>query len=176
MKQLGTDISIRPFSDASRFEYIQGNFDSWCVCYFSSNKNGTVQSSYKSHTDEEMLTALQVLADTSGADRVYGDVKQIYDYVNKNFDESIYGVIDDILAHYEFDSEEDYLYIGKLFFWFYLAMISEENKANTQLGKKIKFLAIHQILIEGYTPSKAANFSKGASAKMLIAKCASYGI
>ena len=175
MIQLGTNISIRPFSDASRFLYIQGNFDSWCVCYFSSNKNGKGQSSYTSHTDEETLTALQLLADTFGSRKIYDDIRQIYDKVNEKFDESIYAVIDDILLNYETDSDEGNLSIGKLLFWFYLAMISEENKANTQLGKKIKLLAIHQVLIEEYTPAMASDFSKGKTAKMLVAECANYG-
>ena len=43
----------------------------------------------------------------------------------------------------------------------YLGMVAEEKKANTRLGKRIKRLGVHQVLVEGIDPKDAANFSRG---------------
>jgi len=50
-------------------------------------------------------------------------------------------------------------------------MVAEENKINTKLGKKIKRLGIHQILIEDINPNVAANFSKGMNWKKIETEC-----
>lgn len=49
----------------------------------------------------------------------------------------------------------------------YAGMIAEENKANAILKKRIKRLAIHQILIDGVSPEEAVVFSKGKKWKDL---------
>ena len=48
-----------------------------------------------------------------------------------------------------------------LFSILYMAMISEEKKRNTKLGKRIKRLGVHKLLIEGKDIYEAANFMKG---------------
>lgn len=54
-------------------------------------------------------------------------------------------------------------------------MIAEENKANTQLGKRIKRLGIHQLLKEKFTVEEAAKFSYGKKANILKDECQSRG-
>ena len=49
----------------------------------------------------------------------------------------------------------------------YSGMIAEENKENKILKKRIKRLGIHQVLIDGISPEKAAVFSKGKKWKEL---------
>jgi hypothetical protein len=46
-------------------------------------------------------------------------------------------------------------------------MIAEENKENAILGKRIKRLGMHQVLIENMKPEEAAVFSKGKKWKEL---------
>ena len=41
-----------------------------------------------------------------------------------------------------------------------MGMITEENKRNTRLGKRIKRLGMHQVLIEEIQPAIAVNFSR----------------
>jgi hypothetical protein len=50
-------------------------------------------------------------------------------------------------------------------------MVAEENKTNTKLGKKIKRLGVHQILIENMKPEIAANFSKGMKWQEISNEC-----
>ena len=56
-----------------------------------------------------------------------------------------------------------------------MAMIAEENKANTKLGKKIKRLGVHQILIENITPNISANYSKGMKWREIEKECKERG-
>lgn len=56
-----------------------------------------------------------------------------------------------------------------------MGMIAEENKENTQLGKQIKRLGVHQVLIEKMGCNEAANFSKGIRWRQIDAICSSKG-
>ena len=55
-------------------------------------------------------------------------------------------------------------------------MIAEENKKNAILGKKIKGLAMYQIMIENFSAKEAANYSKGKKAFELLKECNAIGI
>ena len=50
---------------------------------------------------------------------------------------------------------------SKYFLFVYYAMVAEENKKGSKLGKRIKLLGVYQVLIEGMNPLEASNFSKG---------------
>ena len=63
----------------------------------------------------------------------------------------------------------------RLFTTLYLTMIAEENKARAVLGKRIKRLGVHLVLMEGRTPEEAAAFPTGKKAAELSALCQSYG-
>jgi len=51
-------------------------------------------------------------------------------------------------------------------------MISEENKANTRLGKRIKRLGVHKLLIENQPVYEAANFMRGMDWRTIDRLCA----
>lgn len=53
----------------------------------------------------------------------------------------------------------------------YLAMIAEENKKFTKLGKRVKRLGLHQVLFDGLLPIEAANYSKGKRWQELSKDC-----
>ena len=57
--------------------------------------------------------------------------------------------------------EQDVLEIDVMFSILYLAMISEENKENSKLGKRIKRLGIYSLLKENKTIEESATFMKG---------------
>jgi hypothetical protein len=73
------------------------------------------------------------------------------------------------------DYQEDRQKVEILFTILYAAFISEENKATTKLGKRIKFLGIHQILIEGISPEIAAHFSRGMPWQNISELCKNRG-
>lgn len=161
-------IVIRPFIDGSRLEYVTGRIDQWCVRYQSLNGSARI------HFDVEMLAEVAAMGERFGAVKVYADFCGIYELVTPEFNDGIYHIIDSIVPEYQVDAEQTLDY-AKLYLWFYMAMIAEENKANTKLGKKIKRLAVHQILLENSPPMQAAYFSKGKSANLLISICSNYG-
>ena len=57
----------------------------------------------------------------------------------------------------------------------YAAMVAEENKQFTRLGKRIKRLGVHQLLKEGLSPKEAANWSRGKAWRDLAAECEKRG-
>ena len=52
------------------------------------------------------------------------------------------------------------MYYKSIFSILYLAMISEENKKNTKLGKRIKRLGIYSLLKENKSVEESATFMK----------------
>lgn len=67
---------------------------------------------------------------------------------------------------------KDYEY---LLAYFVAAMIAEENIATTRLGKRIKLLGLHQVLIEGMRIEDAADFSKGLPWRVIHEECVRRG-
>ena len=57
----------------------------------------------------------------------------------------------------------------------YAGMIAEERKAYTKLGKRVKRLGIHQVILEGMAPTRAANFSRGKAWREIAALCTERG-
>lgn len=76
----------------------------------------------------------------------------------KNVKEEILTYITQIANEYE---EQDVIEIDIMYSILYLAMISEENKENSKLGKRIKRLGIYSLLKENRTIKESATFMKG---------------
>jgi hypothetical protein len=57
----------------------------------------------------------------------------------------------------------------------YMGMVAEEAKTGTRLGKRIKRLGVHQVLLERLEPEMAANFSRGKPWYELAYLCQSKG-
>lgn len=54
-------------------------------------------------------------------------------------------------------------------------MIAEERKAGTRLGKRIKRLGIHMLLIENIPVREAANFMRGMGWRDIARLCEERG-
>lgn len=54
-------------------------------------------------------------------------------------------------------------------------MISEEQKENTRLGKKIKYLGIHVLLKENKDIEETVNFRHGMGWRDILALCVARG-
>ena len=81
----------------------------------------------------------------------------IYELTGKQVDANSLRRISEIASGYS----QDALQIDIIFSILYMAMIAEEQKKNTRLGKRIKRLGIYALLIENKTISEAANFMRG---------------
>jgi len=67
------------------------------------------------------------------------------------------------------------LTVDVIFSIIYMAMISEEQKAYTKLGKRIKRLGIHKLLVDGVPVNKAANFMRGMKWREIDEICSELG-
>lgn len=140
---------IKTFSDGSFLEYDAGRFDPWCVYL-------TRKGSRWPPRDVDYFNQLKALAEKYGSRRVYDDFVRIYDLVGKEKRDADLAAVSQIAAGYG----EDALEVDIIFSVLYLAMIAEENKKNSRLGKRIKRLGVHQLLMEGQSVGCAANFMR----------------
>lgn len=142
---------IKDFPDGAFLEYDRGQFDDWCV--YMNQPNGL----RRAPLDRDYFNQLQNFAGQYGVNRIYNDYVQVYNLVGKTVDDSDLDKITNIALNYG----DDALELDKIFSILYMAMIAEERKAFTKLGKRIKRLGIHKLLIEGCTVQESANFMKG---------------
>lgn len=146
MKQI-----TKKFKDGAFLEYDEGSFDAWCVYFTDSN------GIRKPPRDIDYFSDLISLANIYGADKVYRDFSTIYDMTDKQVSDEVLSEISRIAISYGADS----LSVDKIFSILHMAMVAEEQKENTRLGKRIKRLGIHKLLLEGASVTDAANFMRG---------------
>ncbi|NLN66372.1 MAG: hypothetical protein GX144_13400 [Clostridiaceae bacterium] len=156
---------IKVFSDGSFLEYDRGKFDDWCV-YFT-NTNGL----RKPPRDVDYFEQLLHLSQKYGAEGIYSDYVKVYELTGKQVLESSLNSISIISEKYP----EDVISVDIVFSILYMAMIAEEQKQYTRLGKRIKRLGIHMLLIEKSSVHEAANFMKGMGWREIAALCEKRG-
>lgn len=156
---------IKDFSDGSFLEYDRGQFDDWCV--YMNFSDGT----RRPPRDSDYFNQLVGYADKYGVDRVYQDYVRVYELVGKAVDNEELSKITDIAKTYG----EDFLEMDKMLSILYMAMIAEERKKNTRLGKRIKRLGVHKLLLEGNSVVEAANFMRGMKWPQIDALCKERG-
>jgi len=156
---------IKDFSDGAFLEYDRGQFDDWCV--YMNSPNGT----RRPPLDKDYFSQLQQFSAQYGVDRIYGDYVKVYNLVGKAVDNADLVEVTNIASGYGSDALE----LDKIFSILYMAMIAEERKAYTKLGKRIKRLGIHKLLIEGRSVQESANFMRGMGWRDIDALCKERG-
>lgn len=141
---------IKQFGDGSFLEYDRGKFDEWCV--YLTRGNGAPYAP----KDKDYFKQLQQYAREYGTKRIYGDYVKVYALVGKSVKREDLDYITSISQGYAKDAVE----IDILYSTLYMAMIAEERKKNTYLGKRIKRLGIHVLLMEGKDVNYAADFMR----------------
>lgn len=159
------NFKILTFEDNTQLKYEQGNFDEWCVYYYDEN------GKKRALRDVEYFRQLKWLSLKFGAERIYKDYVQIYNNTHKEIEPQTVDLISAIASQYE-DSK---LEVKKVFSELYMTMISEENKKNTKLGKRIKRLGVYVLLLEGKNEQEAANFLRGLGAEEISQMCITRG-
>ncbi len=152
---------IKKFSDNSFLEYDTGKFDDWCIYLTRPDK-----PRYAPH-DIEYFTFLSDLSKIYSGKTIYDDFIIIYNAVSKKLNREILNKISALSALYGNNS----LYFDIWLTTIYAGMVAEENKLFTKLGKRVKRLGIHQVLIEGIPPGTASDFSRGKSWEVIDALC-----
>ena len=140
---------IKTFSNGSYLEYARGQFDDWCVYYVSA-------SGRKPPHDIDYFTKIREYRDAYGVEKVYDDFVYVYDRTSKAIDDGVLASITELASTYNDAIEADVLFTT-----LYMAMVAEENKRNTRLGKRIKRLGIYKVLIEDSPIHEAANIMRG---------------
>lgn len=156
---------IKRFSDGSFIEYDEGNFDKWCVYYNFSTGGRTPPK------DTDYFEQLRVFARRYGAQRIYDDFVRVYDMTGKQLDPNVLERITDLSLSYGRDA----LAVDVIFSILYVAMISEEKVVYTRLGKRIKRLGVHLLLLENESVSYAANIMRGKKWYEIDADCKERG-
>jgi hypothetical protein len=142
---------LNSFSSGGFIEFDSGCFDDWCVFV---SKPGTKRFA---PSDVEYFRRLKEIGEKSGPQKIYDDFVVIYNRTSKNIDPKVFDLIFSLSKFYNEDSQE----MEQWFSVLYAGMIAEENKDGAILKKRIKRLGVHQVLIDGIAPNKAAVFSKG---------------
>lgn len=157
---------IKTFNDGSYLEYDRGSFDDWCVYLTKPDGNR------KPPRDMDYFNQLKELARKYGVEKVYWDYVEVYKITGKEVHNSELNVITEIAETY---APEDILLVDTIFSILYMAMIAEERKRNTRLGKRIKRLGIHKLLLENCSVPEAANFMRGMGWRDIDALCRERG-
>ena len=158
-------MAIKTFQDGSFVEFKHGEFDDWCVFYTNSS------SVRKAPKDKEYFTALQKLADEFTIDKVYGDFVKVFDWTGKKVDDTVLANITKLADSYG----KSALSADVIFTVLYMAMIAEENKKYSKVGKRIKRLGVHTLLVENLPVDKAADFMRGMNWREIDRLCKERG-
>ena len=121
--------------------------------------------------DVEYFKKLVEYGKKYGSTKIYNDFIKIYDVTNQEVEENVKCIIDEISLSYGDNRER----IKKIFSIIYMAMIAENNKKNTKLGKRIKRLGIYCLLIQGYDVKRAATFMRHMKACEIDKLCKQFG-
>lgn len=156
---------IKEFKDGTFLEYDRGGFDDWCVYY--TDTNGV----RKPPRDVDYFKQLTELAEKYSVEKVYTDYVQVYNLTGKEVEQPALAEISSISASYGRDA----LDVDVIFSILYMAMIAEERKKYTRLGKRIKRLGIYKLLIEKRSVYEAANFMRGMGWRDIDALCRERG-
>ena len=155
---------INTFSNGSYLEFAKGSFDNWCIYNVSTNSRHAIK-------DLEVFKQISNCVKTVSSKTLYGDFIDIYSRTTADFNPAIINKIKSISLKYS-DCQREIEYILS---FLYAGMVAEENKYRAILKKRIKRLAIHQLLIEGVPPIITANYSRGKNWKLLDVECKKRG-
>ncbi|MGC4128962.1 MAG: hypothetical protein QM564_05240 [Bergeyella sp.] len=159
--------TVKNLKNNRRVIFDTGVFDDWCV--YIVEENGQRRAPF----DVDYFTDLKRLNQKYGNNKVYMDFLKIYKITDHSINIEILNKIEEISETYK---GEDVLLIEQWFSVIYAAMISEENKKNAILKKRVKHLGIYQALIQNFEPEKAAKFSYGKKWRELDALMREYDI
>ncbi len=147
------------FGEGKSLGFCSGTFDEWCLY--------VEHPTYPTYpTDEWYFTIAKSWADAVGAQQVYDDFVIVYRATSKEYDFEVSETIETLALSYP-DPEEFSIIMHIL----YLGMIAEENKAGTRIGKGIKRLGMHELLIYDEDPKVAAHSTRGVSWRVIADRC-----
>ena len=141
--------AVQEFPDGSRVEFDAGQFDSWCVY--------VTRPAQPRHAPRDAQYFAELKRLHAQFPRVLADFIEVFDRTTRRVEAGVLARISELVAQYPQNVRAD---VAVLLTVLYAAMIAEENRAHAPLGKRIKRLGVHQVLVEGRPADEAANFSR----------------
>ena len=151
---------FRQFADGEAIGFGRGRIDNFCVYH-------RIEGLTRAPLDTEYFDFIEGLSRSHSAKKVYRRFVTLYEYVEKDVRKDAIELIDKISS----DFPKEYRPCQTYFTILYLAMVAEENYHGTKLGKRLKRLGVHQILIEGMEVDAAANWSRGRPWREISEEC-----
>jgi hypothetical protein len=155
---------IKVFRDKSFIKFDKGKFDNWCVYLYRPGIGiyapGDIEY-FNFFRNASLLLTPEI---------VYYDFVEIYSKTNQAIEQSTLSLIEITAQKYP-DKKITEIWFTVI----YSGMVAEENKENAILKKRIKRLAMHQVLIENFNPEIASKYSIGKSWQELDKECQSRG-
>jgi hypothetical protein len=160
---------FKEFNDGSALDYFRGGFDHWQFRL----KRPSLGIPWYPPTDTEYFKFLQELGKVYGKNTVYCDFVKLYDITTRDLErsDSVFTLINLISSKYCNDCLEVQIWFTIL----YMAMVAEENRRWTKLGKRIKRLGVHRLLLENIPPKVAADESRGKPWRTIDEECKKRG-
>ena len=144
------------FDDNTSYMYKYGGFDNWYVGYYNKDGVELKGKNGKGIEDERAFKALLKYSKDVGVDTVFNDIMEIFDRTIPQIDPQ---TVSDFIYQLSLKYGDNKIKVQKLLQYLYMAMISEEMKEISILGKYMKLLGVYQTLIDGFEPAVAARFS-----------------
>lgn len=157
---------VKTFEDGSYLEYSKGSFDGWCVYMVDPSRHFR-----RPPRDTHYFDFLQKQSVVFGADKIYQDFISIYERTENNVSSHVLEYIDVMANSYG----EMRLRFSQIYTILYMGMVAEERKAGTRLGKRIKRLGVHKLLVENKSVSESANFMRGMRWREIDRLCSERG-
>jgi hypothetical protein len=155
---------IKEFDDGTSYKYKHGEFDKWYVGYYNKDGVELKGKNGKGIEDERAFKALLKISKDTGVDTVFNDIMEIFERTIPQIDPQ---TVSDFIYQLSLKYGDNKIKVQKLLQYLYLAMISEEMKEISILGKYMKLLGVYQTLIDGFEPAVAARFSDEVGVKEL---------
>lgn len=168
------DTPFQDVSDARDFHQMaygqtiffgRGKFDRYCAYAGMFGPTGEFWCGMP--TDKYYFEMIESMAAIYGRDRVYADLKHIFEQCGKQLDDRLLDRIYRIAIGYGPNFGIAY----NMMLHVYYGMIAEENKAGTILGKSIKMNGIHSLLYGGVGVDAAADECRGKPWQQIRSEC-----
>jgi len=156
---------IVEFSDRTFLIFDRGNFDEYCLYLVEAN------GERKPPRDIDYFTTLKEIAARHNAQSLYEDFISVFVRAHNEINQVNFEQIFRMSEKYG----EDKLLVEKNLSILYCTMIAENKKAFTKLGKRIKRLGVHYLLLEGHTAYESANFMRGMKWREIDSMCRERG-
>ena len=148
---------LKTFPDGEKLIFTRGKFDDYMVVFLDTT--GSFKSAQK---DTEFFNFALSIGDNK---KVWSSLLELSNSIHKQTN------LDTLNIPAVIGSLDEY----KMFLAYAAAMLAEEKRVNTKLGKRIKLLGFYQLLILNFKPEVAARWSVGKRWQEIDNECRKYG-